>query len=159
MKLIWICNNCFISLRFNHFRSLGSMNGSNVDTVVEWELPGTRFRSPVSVSPGSCGHGQHRRACVDSSGALTLSYVHPEDRGHYTCRAGNELGNFSRSVQLEVKVSCDNNDSPRIRSQVWLLQVLNIILFPVSVAASFVTLSWNTSQSLARDYILQVALF
>ena len=35
-------------------------------------------------------------------------------------------------------------------------QVLNIILFPVSIAASFVTLSWNTSQSLARDYILQV---
>ena len=38
-----------------------------------------------------------------------------------------------------------------------MLQVLNIILFPVSVAASFVTLSWNTSQSLARDYILQVS--
>ena len=36
------------------------------------------------------------------------------------------------------------------------LQVLNIILFPVSIAANFVTLSWNTSQSLARDYILQV---
>ena len=37
-----------------------------------------------------------------------------------------------------------------------MFQVLNIILFPVSIAAKFVTVSWNTSQSLARDYILQV---
>ena len=36
------------------------------------------------------------------------------------------------------------------------VRVLNIVLFPVSVAANFVTLSWNTSQSLARDYLLQV---
>ena len=46
---------------------------------------------------------------------------------------------------------------PRSLTATVMLQVLNIILFPVSVAASFVTLSWNTSQSLARDYILQVS--
>ena len=46
-------------------------------------------------------------------------------------------GESSRAVELRVRV-------------------LNIVLFPVSVAANFVTLSWNTSQSLARDYLLQV---
>ena len=35
-------------------------------------------------------------------------------------------------------------------------QVLNIQVFPVAIAATFVTLSWNTSQSLSRDFILQV---
>ena len=54
--------------------------------------------------PGTCDHGQGR-ACVDISGDLRLSYVHPEDRGLYTCTALNTNGNFSRSVELEVKVS------------------------------------------------------
>ena len=34
--------------------------------------------------------------------------------------------------------------------------MLNIQVFPVAIAATFVTLSWNTSQSLSRDFILQV---
>jgi hypothetical protein len=37
-----------------------------------------------------------------------------------------------------------------------LLQFLNIQVFPVAIASTFVTLSWNTSQSLSRDFILQV---
>ena len=36
------------------------------------------------------------------------------------------------------------------------MQILNIQVFPVAIAATFVTLSWNTSQSLSRDFILQV---
>ena len=35
---------------------------------------------------------------------MTLSYVHPEERGVYTCLAYNNQGNDSREVHLEVKV-------------------------------------------------------
>ena len=35
-------------------------------------------------------------------------------------------------------------------------QVPNILMFPISIASTFLTLSWNTSQSLSRDLILQV---
>ena len=37
------------------------------------------------------------------------------------------------------------------------VKVLNIQVFPVAIAATFVTLSWNTSQSLSRDFILQAS--
>ena len=77
-----------------------------------------------------------------------------QDRGQFTCVARDGFGNYSRSLDLEVKVSIDW--ALCVSLNVICFQVLNIILFPVSIAASFVTLSWNTSQSLARDYILQV---
>jgi hypothetical protein len=35
-------------------------------------------------------------------------------------------------------------------------QLLHIQIFPLTVADTFVTLSWNTSRSLARDFVLQV---
>ena len=35
-------------------------------------------------------------------------------------------------------------------------QMLHIQIFPLTVADTFVTLSWNTSRSLARDFVLQV---
>ena len=70
--------------------------------------------------------------------------------------ASNGDGNYSRSLDLEVKVSVALPLEMYKLLCYLFLQVLNIILFPVSIAASFVTLSWNTSQSLARDYILQV---
>ena len=34
--------------------------------------------------------------------------------------------------------------------------MLHIQIFPLTVADTFVTLSWNTSRSLARDFVLQV---
>ena len=37
-----------------------------------------------------------------------------------------------------------------------MFQVPNILMFPISIASTFLTLSWNTSQSLSRDLILQV---
>ena len=80
-----------------------------------------------------------------------------QDRGQFTCVATDGNGNYSRSLDLEVKVSVDLSSVCEFVA-CNLFQVLNIILFPVSIAASFVTLSWNTSQSLARDYILQVGL-
>lgn len=36
------------------------------------------------------------------------------------------------------------------------MQLLHIQIFPLTVADTFVTLSWNTSRSLARDFVLQV---
>ena len=57
-----------------------------------------------TLLPGTCDQGD-ARACVDMLGDLRLSYVHPEDRGIYTCTASNTNGNFSRLVELEVKVS------------------------------------------------------
>ena len=118
------------------------------------------------------------RICLDHHGTLTLAYAHPkvthkawwiftiyintnlltyQDRGQVTCVATDGNGNYSRSLDLEVKVSVDLSAVCEF-VPCNLFQVLNIILFPVSIAASFVTLSWNTSQSLARDYILQVGL-
>ena len=210
-----------------HLRVLG---GEGEEPVIRWSLPG----DGQEVRPGSCAPDQPR-ACVSLSGSMTLSYVHPEERGVYTCLAYNNQGNDSREVHLEVKVgsrvavrtkyprpsavsllfnemfrrqtvnglirpdekktfyifrthglvvyssrgfvkawiiphdqywipTCHNWTRECLRmpwepltcNQGPLFQVLNIILFPVSIAANFVTLSWNTSQSLARDYILQV---
>jgi hypothetical protein len=37
-----------------------------------------------------------------------------------------------------------------------LFQLLHIQIFPLTVADTFVTLSWNTSRSLARDFVLHV---
>jgi hypothetical protein len=37
-----------------------------------------------------------------------------------------------------------------------IFQLLHIQIFPLTVADTFVTLSWNTSRSLARDFVLQV---
>merc|ERR1712080_453481 len=51
--------------------------------------------------------------------------------------ATNKFGTHNKEVNLHVKS-------------------LNIQIFPVSVASTFVTLSWNTSRSLSSDYILQV---
>ena len=36
--------------------------------------------------------------------------------------------------------------------------MLHIQIFPLTVADTFVTLSWNTSRSLARDFVLQVIM-
>merc|ERR1719319_1903612 len=65
------------------------------------------------------------------------SFSHPQDGGKYCCIATNKYGTHNKEVELHVKS-------------------LNIQIFPVSVASTFVTLSWNTSKSLSSDYILQV---
>ena len=41
---------------------------------------------------------------MDTDGKLGLAYVHPRDRGLYSCLATNTAGTASRSLQLEVKV-------------------------------------------------------
>jgi len=110
-NLTWLC------------KMVGSSKGS-----LTWSLPHGQV-----LSEGECWTD---RACV-KEGRLTLSFLHPEDVGDYSCTATNSHGNNTRSVYLEVKV-------------------LNIQVFPVAIAATFVTLSWNTSQSLSRDFILQV---
>ena len=35
-------------------------------------------------------------------------------------------------------------------------QPLNILLFPISIASDFITISWNISQSFNKDLVLQV---
>lgn len=110
-NLTWLC------------KMVGSSQGA-----LTWSLPHGQV-----LSEGECWTD---RACV-KEGRLTLSFLHPEDVGDYSCTATNAHGNNTRSVYLEVKV-------------------LNIQVFPVAIAATFVTLSWNTSQSLSRDFILQV---
>jgi hypothetical protein len=42
------------------------------------------------------------------------------------------------------------------RVYVFSFQLLHIQIFPLTVADTFVTLSWNTSRSLARDFVLHV---
>jgi len=94
---------------------------------LEWELTdGTVLRE------GECSG----RVCI-AEGVLTISYLHPEDRGQYTCKAEDNQGQDTRTVNLDVKM-------------------LHIQIFPLTVADTFVTLSWNTSRSLARDFVLQV---
>ena len=110
-NLTWIC------------KMVGSSRGR-----ISWSLPHGQV-----LQEGECWTD---RACV-KEGRLSLSFLHPEDVGDYTCTASNVHGNNSRTVYLEI-------------------EVLNIQVFPVAIAATFVTLSWNTSQSLSRDFILQV---
>ena len=45
-----------------------------------------------------------QRVCVATDGSLGLAYVHPRDRGLYTCLASNTAGTAARSLTLEVKV-------------------------------------------------------
>ena len=40
---------------------------------------------------------------VKKEGRLTLSFLHPEDVGDYSCTATNAHGNNTRSVYLEVR--------------------------------------------------------
>ena len=140
---------------------------SEEDTRVQWNVVG----ETVGLVSGECSDS---RTCVSHNNTLSIAFVHPEDRGLYSCSASNSQGNTTREVHLEVKVGLLkhinltriawsfeshlrlDNGANKVLIPVSLLQVLNIILFPVSIAANFVTLSWNTSQSLARDYILQV---
>lgn len=67
---------------------------------------------------------------------LYVSYLHTEDSGDYQCVAVNQQGNDTRNVRLNVKD-------------------LNIIMIPVTVASTFVTLSWNRSAAVIGDYLLQ----
>ena len=70
---------------------------SEEETVVEWNLVG----HSLPVVAGECADS---RACVSHNNTLTISYVHPEDRGLYSCSAYNSQGNTTREVHLEVKV-------------------------------------------------------
>ena len=64
------------------------------------------FPSSSSFSPSSSSSSSSssHRACV-KEGRLSLSFLHPEDVGDYTCTASNIHGNNSRSVYLEVQVT------------------------------------------------------
>ena len=78
--------------------------GSGESPQIVWSLPGDR-----EVSPGMCAasFSSLPRACVDTNGTLrsvqsvrgeltespfSLAYVHPEERGVYTCTALNNQG-------------------------------------------------------------------
>ena len=56
------------------------------------------------MRPGSCAPDQPR-ACVSLTGSLTVSYVHPEERGVYTCMAYNNQGNTSRDLLERLVVT------------------------------------------------------
>jgi len=49
-----------------------------------------------------------------------------------------------------------NQNFLRSMNCIFVFQLLHIQIFPLTVADTFVTLSWNTSRSLARDFVLQV---
>merc|ERR1711899_659247 len=96
--------------------------------------PGPQDLEANMVKEGTC----HQRACVKDN-TLTVRYLHPADTGKYTCVAKNKFGKDQRKVVLNVKSE-------------------HIQIFPITVASTFVTLSWNTSGALStgRGYILQV---
>ena len=75
---------------------------SEEDTVVQWNVVG----EAGGIGGGECADP---RTCVSHNNTLTISYVHPEDRGLYSCSASNSQGNTTREVHLEVKV---NNSLP-----------------------------------------------
>jgi hypothetical protein len=118
-------------------KALGSQ-----DLELYWRLPQSiHDEDPAEESKGSnrVQEGQcQQRACVQDH-ILTVRYLHPSDTGKYTCVAKNKFGQDQRKVHLEVKSE-------------------HIQIFPITVASTFVTLSWNTSGALStgRGYILQV---
>ena len=73
---------------------LCKMVGSRKGTIV-WTIP-----QGQELGEGECWED---RACV-REGRITLSFIHPEDAGDYTCSAKNSHGNNNRTVHLEVKV-------------------------------------------------------
>lgn len=97
--------------------------------TVYWVLPDGR-----RLDNGMC----EDRACVDKR-TLTIKYLHEEDSGVYECRATNVLGEFKRSLHLEVKN-------------------INVLLFPLTVTSTFVTLAWNGSGIPFTAYQLQYGL-
>lgn len=75
------------------------------------------------------------RLCV-SDHTLTVQYLHRGDSGTYKCVARNEVGEDTRSVALHVRD-------------------VNVHLLPLSITSTFVTLSWNMSNSISSNYILK----
>ena len=53
-------------------------------------------------------------------------------------------------IELDPVSSCCFQLSPVT------FQPLNILLFPISIASDFITISWNISQSFNKDLVLQV---
>ena len=70
---------------------------SEEETLVQWNVVG----GVDGVGGGECADS---RTCVSPNNTLTIAYVHPEDRGRYSCSAYNSQGNTTREVHLEVKV-------------------------------------------------------
>ena len=70
---------------------------------MEWNIVG---EGDVVVKSGDCADS---RTCVSLNNTLTIAYVHPEDRGSYSCSAYNPQGNTTREVHLEVKVKPDED--------------------------------------------------
>jgi Leucine-rich repeat (LRR) protein len=112
------------------------------DLELYWRLPHedqTSGQRPQELEANMVKEGTcHQRACVKDN-TLTVRYLHPADTGKYTCVAKNKFGKDQRKVVLDVKSE-------------------HIQIFPITVASTFVTLSWNTSGALStgRGYILQV---
>jgi Leucine-rich repeat (LRR) protein len=75
------------------------------------------------------------RLCVRDH-ALTVRFLHRDDQGQYSCFARNSVGVISRNILVEVK-------DP------------NVQLFPLTVASTFVTLSWNISSLATNSYVLR----
>ncbi|PSN52056.1 hypothetical protein C0J52_04547 [Blattella germanica] len=75
------------------------------------------------------------RLCVAEQ-TLTVHYLHHEDAGTYKCVARNDFGVDSRAVELHVRD-------------------INVQLVPLAVTSTFVTLSWNMSNSISNSYTLK----
>lgn len=105
------------------------------DMELYWRLPSVSGKEATNiVDQEQC----EERVCLQDN-HLTVRYLHPADTGKYTCVAKNKYGQDQRQVTLVVKSE-------------------HIQIFPITIASTFVTLSWNTSGSLStgRGYILQV---
>ncbi|KAJ9579363.1 hypothetical protein L9F63_024529 [Diploptera punctata] len=75
------------------------------------------------------------RLCVVDH-MLTVHYLHEEDAGTYKCVASNNFGVDTRAVELHVRD-------------------INVHLVPLSITSTFVTLSWNMSNSISNNYMLK----
>ncbi|XP_076366996.1 uncharacterized protein LOC143255361 [Tachypleus tridentatus] len=83
-------------------------------------------------------YGEHQRLNIHN-GILNIRYLHVEDSGVFVCIALNSQGNTSRSLELVV-------------------EKVNIKITPLTIASTFITLSWNMTNNFNSDYLLQYSL-
>ncbi|XP_046406311.1 leucine-rich repeat neuronal protein 3-like [Ischnura elegans] len=95
---------------------------------VHWFSPGG-----ARLLSGECSG----RACVRDH-ALGVRFLHREDGGAWTCVARSAAGADARAVRL-------------------LVRDVNVRLFPLAVASTFVTLAWNLSNAVSSSYALHYA--
>lgn len=98
----------------------------NPPPKIHWILPDGRIMANDSCEYRTCVHGN----------TLSIKMIHMQDTGLYECQAINLLGTFKRTLHLEV-------DST------------NVLLLPLTISATFITMIWNASGLPSTRFILK----